>query len=288
MDTKIDWLSFTFNWDNDHVENDAHASSVVCDTLNGLIGDDMYLTLMGEGGFWTSGKGRKPYSASMRSEGVSIFFNNKISHALVEISGKGCTEVFSTPGGAFLLQTVKDRVTRLDIAVDIETDVTPSEFVTYRNATRHKSFSHIMSDTGETCYIGSMTSNRYCRVYRYNEPHPRAGLLRIEHVFRSEDARIAIDHGFERGVDSLVRQCGMIYGWQHDVWELEPPTERELTAHRVERTEAGTLNWLIKTVVPAVGKMWKEGRKEDVQSFMKELGKVFLDPDNKPVDRLGD
>lgn len=288
MDVKLDWLSFTVPVDNWDAENDLQATFTTVEALKHVIGEDGYDLLRGEGDGWTPGKGRKPYSASLIGKGVRIFYNHRVPHVLVEISGEGCARIFSQLAGSQLLQDVSERITRCDIAVDIETNISPSEFVTYRDGTRHKSFQHILSQTGETCYIGSQTSNRYCRVYKYEEPHPRAGLLRVEHVFRQEDARKVIAYGFERGVYALAQQCALVYGWKHEVWQLEPASERELKAHRVERTEAGTLKWLLDSVVPAVGRMWKEGRTEDVKTFMYELGKVLSTPDANPVDQLTD
>lgn len=286
MDAKLDWVSFTYNWDNSDCESDLVAMGKVATALLDLLGEDGYGLLVGEGDI-THEKGRKPYSCSVtNNQGWRVFFNHKINHALVEISGEGCQRIFTQAGGEYLLQLVKDRVTRVDIACDIECDVKPSDFVSHREPGRFKSFSHIVSDTGETCYIGSMSSNRYARVYRYNAPHPRAGLLRAEHVFRAEDAKKVIEYGFAHGLDDLVQQVTRVFGWSHPVWTYEPATERELTAHRVERTDAGTLKWLLEAVVPAVERMWNGERRADVAVFMRELAKVVSNPDDKPVDRL--
>lgn len=288
MDVKLDWVSFTFDWNNKDVENDHHAGTLVMDTLLDKIGEEAYFLLMGEGASWTTHKGRKPYSISDRSPGVSVFYNHKLSHALVEISGEGCTRIFTHHAGSYLLQCVRERVTRIDIATDIETDVLPSEFVSHREPGRFKSFSHVVSDTGETCYIGSMSSNRYARVYRYNEPHPRAGLLRAEHVFRQEDARKALDYGFANGLDKLVEQVALVYGWTHPAWDIAPAKERELTAHREERTDAGTVYWLYNTVNPSIARLVKDN-KLDLKDFLADLYRKISDlDDNEPLAQITD
>lgn len=288
MDIKLDWLSFTYNWDNSETEHDGQAKHDADLALLGFLGEGGYNALIPEGEAWTYMKGRKPYSSSLSYDGIRVFFNHKLNHALVEISGTGCTRVFSQPSGVFLLQQVQSRVTRVDIACDIETDVTPGEFVSHRDSTRHKSFQHVQSETGETCYIGSMTSNRYCRVYKYNDPHPRAGLLRVEHVFRQEDAKKVVAFGFENGIDSLAQQCALIYGWSHEAWELEPASQRELKAHRVERTDAATVLWLYDTVIPSIARLCGED-KLDLKAFLSKLYEALTSNDgNTPVDRLTD
>lgn len=288
MDTKLDWLSFTFHWDNSDVENDAQARLVVCGTLIESLTEEVYDFMMGEGSP-TIGKGRKPYSASVYyNTGTRIYFNHKLDHALVEISGEGCSRIFSQQMGEFLLQLVRANVTRLDVACDIETDVSPAEFASSRAPGRFKSFSHIQSDTGETCYIGSMSSNRYARVYKYESPHPRAGLLRVEHVFRQEDARKVIEFGFARGMDELLAQIAKIYGWTHDCWTIEPASERELTAHREEREDAATVKWLYDTVAPSIARLVKDN-KLDLKSFLTHLYQKLRDDDEGlPVAQISD
>lgn len=288
MDAKLDWVSFTFAWENVDTDNDKQAYLLVEDALEATVGEGGFKLLL-EGQQWEFGKGRKPYSCSVGGgNGVRIYFNHKINHALVEISGEGCSRVFSSPGGEYLLQSVKDRVTRIDIAVDMQCDVMPSEFVSHRSATRHKSFSHVVSDTGETCYIGSMSSNRYARVYRYNEPHPRSGLLRAEHVFRQEDAKRVVEFGFENGIDKLVQEAGAIFGWTHDAWDFEPPTVRELKAHREEREDAATVKWLYDTVAPSIARLAKSG-KLDVKAFLSHLYRKLKEDDgSSPVAQITD
>lgn len=281
MDVKLDWLSFTFDWDNSDADNDRVAYSQVEQALEDMVGEGGFALLL-QDQQWEFGKGRKPYSCSVGGgNGVRIYFNHKLNHALVEISGEGCTRIFSQHAGTYLLQSVKNRVTRLDVACDIETDASPSEFVSCRAPGRFKSFSHIVSDTGETCYIGSMSSNRYARVYKYEAPHPRAGLLRVEHVFRQEDARKVIEFGFERGMGELISQVAKIYGWEHEAWTIAPAAERELTAHREERTDAGTVYWLYNTVNPSIARLIKEG-KLDIKDFLADLYKKISDDDNEP------
>lgn len=280
MDVKLDWVSFTFAWDNSECQNDSDAKYVVDSTLLDLVGEGAYDLLIPPGEGWVTMKGRKPYSASRYYSGVRMFFNHKLNHALVEISGDGCSRIFTHHAGSYLLQSVRERVTRIDIAADIETDVLPSEFVSHREPGRFKSFSHVVSDTGETCYIGSMSSNRYARVYRYNEPHPRAGLLRAEHVFRQEDARKALDYGFASGLDKLVEQVALVYGWTHPAWDIAPAKERELTAHREERTDAGTVYWLYNTVNPSIARLVKDD-KLDLKDFLSDLYRKISDLDDK-------
>lgn len=278
MFTHIDWLSFTFKFDNSELTNDQEASERVFDEMDYRI--DGWLDTLGGGGEWKFAKGRKPYSISLKSQddGVTLYWNWKLDHFLVEISGKGCERIFANGEGQHVLRAVRGRVTRLDLAVDMECKTNPIDFAKSRSNQRFKSYEEKVSETGTTYYVGAETSNRFARVYRYNEPHPRAHLLRAEHVFRAEDAKAMLESLLDNGLDTAAKQCEMIFGWTHEAWTPDVQEAEKLSAHRASRDVSQTVFWLYETVAPALARLHNEGEL-DLYTFLKEavLPKIKTD-----------
>lgn len=284
MQIKLDWLSFSFFQHENHHDNDREA----------IIAAYTYLTdeLPGRAGLffsdlrWEHDRGRKPYSCSIRTEdnGVAIFANAKLPHALVELSGKGIERLLRHDSANELISAVTDRVTRIDLACDIETDVDPREFAASREPGRFKSGSEFVSDSGITVYVGSKTSNRYARVYRYNAPHPRAHLLRVEHVFKGDDAKSMLAYIADKGYEHAAQQSQAMFGWKHSTWTIAPAAEREINAHRNEREASKTLFWLYDTVGPLLARLHNEG-KLSIGTFLNEAVMPHIKPDDtEPLD----
>jgi hypothetical protein len=200
--------------------------------------------------------GRMPYGWSISCAGCRVFFGLS-GDVLVEISGEGCELLHAVDGLRAVVLAYKTRITRIDHATDIETDVTPKAF-TDAMTRKPKTVSHICSDTGETMYIGSMKSPRYARVYRYAPPHIRSAWLRVEHVFRKQDAVEVAARWIEFGDDALAADCGKTFGWKHSVWT--PESGFKIKAWRPERRDNKVHAWLTKQVAPAVSKALKENR----------------------------
>jgi Uri superfamily endonuclease len=157
------------------------------------------------------------------------------------------------------LEAVAPHLTRLDIACDILTETRPLDFVTKRNPGRFKSHSEVFSESGETCYVGSKQSNRYARVYRYNAPHERAHLLRVEYVIRAEDAVLTANALLQSGQDAVAKSLGRQYGWYHEDWNVEDTSDARLVAYRPDRREGKTLYWLNDTIAPLLVRLAREG-----------------------------
>ncbi|HSJ39399.1 MAG TPA: replication initiation factor domain-containing protein, partial [Planococcus sp. (in: firmicutes)] len=155
---------------------------------------------------------------------------------------------------------ISEGITRLDFASDVRTTTLPSSFV---NARKHKGFrslSFIQSATGETCYVGSPKSDRFARVYRYNKPHPRSELLRMECVFRRGLAREAARQLGEAGsFERFATQLGNTWGWGHPDWKPQVIDNTKLTTPKVERADENTVHWLYTQVAPALARLWREG-----------------------------
>jgi len=144
----------------------------------------------------------------------------------------------------------------MDYAVDVRSDVRPAVFANDRKHQNFRAISYIKSDTGETVYIGSPKSDRFARVYRYDKPHPRAELLRIEYVFRRDLAK-ASAHAFLTAASeqTFIAQLGNTWGFNHPVWEPGAVTDERLRAPIVSREEQDTVRWLYVQVAPALRRL---------------------------------
>ena len=221
-------------------------------------------------GTWEHGVGRAPYRRSARSaKGVTVFYSELLPHALIEISGRGCETLRAANlDTAFIGQAV-DRITRIDLAVDLVTDVTPQQFVDAGVSGRFQSRGYHTSPDGETVYIGSRKSDRYCRVYRYNKPHPRHQYLRIEFVMKSENARIFVRTAQRYGWSYSLLASGLMttFGFTHPVANLGGEAI-PLNAYAPERREAKTVRWLIEQCASAFIRLAREGVIENPTEFV--------------------
>lgn len=258
MFVSVDWMSFTFSMELDQ--------SVMAFELWGRASQCFAKQfpkterLLVEGHEFTPRAGRAPYNASMQraDNGVMVFANQRLDNALVEMGGIGCDALGGLENELLVLDEVKDRLTRLDIAVDIFTEVRPDEFANQRNEGHFKAWSEAVSASGHTVYVGSKHSDRYARVYRYNPPHPRSQFLRVEHVLKAEQAREGARHIGASGIHSLVAQLGNTFGWQHSVWTPEEDTAEAFAAWRPERREGKTVSWVYSQVMPALLRLHRD------------------------------
>lgn len=255
---KIDWISFSVqvNPDQDTTEPEAfyHAAQAIRDLHQDL---PQWLALDTE---WEARNGRAPYRTSWLHPGggITIFTHPALTHALIEISGRGCDTVAADGFTNDVLRAVRDRLTRLDIACDMLTDTRPKDFVSGRSTGRFKAHSEMVSESGETAYVGARSSARYARVYRWNPPHERSHFLRCEYVVKQHDAKILADTVQAEGLASVVASLGSSFGWQHRDWkpDAEPV---ELAVYRPERHEGKTLFWLAGTVAPLLARLHQDG-----------------------------
>jgi len=236
--------------------------------LYDVVDEELYDMLFGQ--LIPMGHGRAPYNMGWqdKDKGITILANGKLNHFTVEHSGQGCRYLERQDILDRLLFLVNDRVSRIDIAVDMEDWLAPNAFATAREEGRFKTFSDLSSPSGVTCYVGSMHSERYARVYRYNPPHPRAHLLRAEHVFRRDYAKTVAFAVTHEGIDAVVAGCWRDFGWHYPLVDLETVSPATLTAFRPERKMGSTLRWLIKTCAPSFKRLVAEGVIENPEQFL--------------------
>lgn len=219
------------------------------------------------------GKGRAPFRASVHSAigGWTYFYGNQAGFSLLEITGSGC-EALRRRG--HLLRLVGDfaqQVTRIDIACDIQTDTDPREFAEQKTSERFKSGGFRSSESGVTVYVGSKTSDRYARVYRYHAPHPRAHLLRVEHVFKDKAGKQVAALVAADRLGEVVAAAGDLYGWHHATWQPEEvEDEIKLTSGR-ENHAGHTERWLLTQVLPACEKLAERGSAEFLRYFAEQI-----------------
>lgn len=267
----VDWISFTFPvegyiWD----KVTGHAAGLDR-ALQNYLGDTW--SIMRETmGQWEQSGGRAPYAASYRSDvGMTLYYHPALDNALVEISGRGCDWLRTVGLERPVLHRARERVTRADLAVDIETATMPTEFASFAVSERFKALGIQQSDTGETCYIGSRKSERYCRVYRYFKPHPRSQYLRIEFVHRKRNARMFVNQAINSGYDwrGLANGGGEVYGFSHEDWNLSGDVI-PLQSWTPERHAGKTVSWLVSQVAPAFRRLVRDGVIDNPEAFVSE------------------
>lgn len=267
MRTHIDWLTFTIPMVYKSEDNDDYARAIQTGLLS-LFADDLVQTVFG--GAWTHEKrSRAPYKDTwMDAEaGISVYASPNLTHATVEISGKGCEQLIETGSINAVLGGCHERATRVDVATDIETGTVPSEFIFFLNHERMRASGYQKSETGETCYVGSKKSDRYARVYRYFPPHPRAHLLRIEHVFRREYAKSVAKAILGTSVEGVAAAAGKAFGWAHVDWKPEAAEHADISVVAPERAAGNTVTWLVRSVAPAIKRLISEGIIKDPDAF---------------------
>ena len=214
--------------------------------------------------------GRAPYSIGWRAGNVQFFAGIGKDTALMEVSGMGCEDLRLANCLSGLILASKDRVTRLDIAIDILSPE-PDEIIAEGYSARFKAHSRVVSAKGITCYIGSPKSERYCRVYRYAPPHPRSHLTRIELVHRKRYAKIAAEQLATKDIREVAIGALQHYGFNHPDLPNDPGYEFPTVA--IAKSQQKTLTWLVVQVAPAVRRLIQEGVIKDANAF---FGEHFL------------
>jgi len=138
---------------------------------------------------WQIVRPRAPYSFARRSDDNTrtLYVHPLAAHFTLEVSGAHCGSIEALMPQ--VLADYADCLSRVDLAVDIDTVTTPLSFDAQCSPDRVNTRSKMSSSTGETVYIGSRSSERFVRVYRYKPPHPRIHLLRVEFQLKGDYAR---------------------------------------------------------------------------------------------------
>lgn len=272
MRVHIDWLTYTMpmiypsHLTGEETHADAYAATIGSAFLRTF---GAAVTAKAFGGVWTQAeRSRAPYTDAWRmGDGITVYASPNLVHMCVEISGTGCEALIAAGMMESVLKCVHERVTRIDIACDVETSVTPPQFVAARIGKRMQSSGYQKSSRGETCYVGSQKSDRYARVYRYAKPHPRSHLLRIEHVFRKDYAKSVAKACLDGSLESVALACKKSFGWGHA--EFNPAASDAASLSKVGRERLGgnTVTWLITAAAPAFRRLVQDGTIKDPIEF---------------------
>jgi len=274
MRTHIDWITFTLTLRYEGEGIEAYALAL----RNGFV--DGFGSLLASrvfAGDWEAKeRSRAPYQhAYADSElGISIFASPTLTHFCVEISGQGCERIIELGEMGQVLSCIHERCTRIDIACDIQTEVKPTEFISQMAHDRMRSSGYQKSATGETCYVGSQKSDRYARVYRYNPPHPRSHLLRVEHVFRRENAKSVAFQCTGNDIQNIAVSAGNAFGWAHEAWMPSVLDSPDISPTRERGRSGGTVYWLVNSVAPAFKRLCASGAIADPETFLQTYFKL--------------
>lgn len=214
--------------------------------------------------------GRAPYKVGWSNDngGVKFWASDLMPHFTIEISGRGMADLYETGNENALLLATADLVSRIDLAVDIEGGWSPAQIIDLRQEGREKTFSEFNSGSGVSFYVGSRKSERYSRVYRYNEPHPRSHLTRVEMVFRRDHAKRVANQILEHGLEAVCKKALLDFGWPMLVDTGDWMQAVDLSTVRPERNMGGTTRWLITQCAPAFKRLVKEGIITDPEQFL--------------------
>lgn len=193
--------------------------------------------------------------------------------AFISFSGEGCKCLRQARKTQEVLSATCSDITRLDLSADIRTATTPFKFCSQRDKKAHKNGAQMYSDQGLTQYVGSWSSDRFARVYRYNPPHERQDFLRCEHVFKGKQAKVLAAKLVSNAPAAIIAAVGEIYGWAHPDWEHArrlTQTPEEVVWYKEERHPSKTLKWLEETCAPALVKLVRTGEIADVNDWLWE------------------
>lgn len=277
MQSGLDWLSFTLD--------------IVTEPTTALSADQMwrarlkrehpelYKFMVGEGHQFEYRTGRPPYRYGFQRDdnAVLVMVGSNTSTMLVELTGRFFTTLKRLEQIQNMLLPIADFVTRIDVAVDMETTARPAEFANTRKKAKTISLGFMSSPTGETVYLGSQKSDRFARIYRYEEPHPRAKLLRFEAVYRRGYAKSLAKTILEATAwDQVTVSVEKPYGFQHEAWKPGSETPLKISLPHTSREEDRTIVWLYNTVAPALCRMIQSGAL-DVDAWNRHLQTLASD-----------
>lgn len=216
--------------------------------------------------------GRAPYMVrwTCADFGTTVLAHPGLGHVLIEFSGRGCEALRQAGRFDGALAGACSRLTRLDLAVDINPGCDPRAFVKEHNPTRFSANSTFISNTGITCYVGSPKSDRFARVYRYKPPLPRSDTMRAEHVFRRDWARRVGALILAKGLPAAAQYCGQVWGWTHTAWDVQESDQLIKVSRELATRHPNQVLWLLSQVFPAMRRMEKEGIIEDLRAFLEE------------------
>ncbi len=229
---------------------------------------------------------QRPYRRAYACPNVGFRINAdwQRKEALIVFNGQACEMVRGIGRAAVieLLVRVEATGSRLDFATDISTQVSPADVQARGWSKRIISRSYIQTTQGNTLYIGSRKSDAFCRVYKYNPPHPRSDKLRVEFELKKQRARAVAGIAIVEGVETAARSVAARYEFGHDtVREAFAGHIRQIKTEAHMRSMASTEMWLLTQAAPAFLRLVREGVISDPRAWVDRylLGNIKKDGD---------
>jgi DNA relaxase NicK len=241
-------------FDIEDLDNQSNALMLIED----FLGTDWVPIISGH--TWESFKAKGFYHTRIfdADTKVSASFGNVNSHIHVEFGGQALDYIRAIGLYEDFLQKVTTRTSRVDFAVDFEDKCTVEDFIDNRYIGRFKAGGRIFSEDGETAYVGSWKAERFARVYRYHEPHPRSNMLRAEVVLRATYAKQAMAIVLAQGEVQAALAAHEPFKWQHALWQPTEAVTSEIVSKRHDKEGASTLRWLNGDVAACIVRLHHE------------------------------
>ena len=269
MEHKLDYLSFTLEFP-ERLKSKYNDERLVADALCDTYFSGRVINALVRGN-WEVYQGGKHYKWRVMDSDtkLSLSFHPDKPHFTVELSGQSCD--FVVNGGVLdeILELGKPRATRIDFAVDFNTDDTPAKFIGNDYKSPFKGNAVISTETGITNYVGSWHSERFARVYRYHEPSPRSHLLRVEVVSKGDYAKALCEIALRDGIVVASLRAHSTFSWQSPLWTPEISSLGKVSVTRRTSSQAARESWLIKQVAPALRSAILEGW-FDLSQYLRE------------------
>ena len=234
---------------------------------------------------WTHESASRFYQHRLRHDatGIALSYGKTNAHILVEFSGFTCNNLDAEGILDNVIQQTHSRCSRIDFAVDIECTTDPKEFIEQRGNKSFKSSGNKISPSGRTYYLGGRTSERMARVYRYNAPHPRSHLLRVEAEYKGDAAKAAAEHLCTSTLQQTCMDAHKPFSWEHPDWEEGGFSSHKIAYKAYNPQNASTVRWLYGDVITALRKAVK-AELIDFDDWLKVYaGKPLEQPDNSPL-----
>lgn len=255
----VDWLTWTMKPAREP-ENVQELYHIARRALRGLSHEHEQILYNGQGFDRSARIGNFNLCLARDDGGVRFGGGGPTGYILFEITGRGCDAIREPELSRRFVGEIAELLTRFDYAVDIRADTLPGDFVNARSHQGFRSLSYIRSDKGTTAYVGSPKSDRFGRVYRYNPPHPRADLLRVEYVFRRALARAAATQYCQQESDAdFHEKLAQTWGFNHPVYDTGVDSDERISVPSVSQHDEDTIAWLYKQVAPAVRRVLAAG-----------------------------
>lgn len=252
MHCKIDWLAFTMPLPGKTRASDRGTVEFMLALLAEYVGASALKSLSLEGGEVIAAK--RFYACLLVSPVTSarVSWGDVNEHLFVELTSKAIDCLTADDTFVHLLNIVSERVSRIDLACDIETDTYPAGFLKEASIHAKASRASFNSNEGLSEYVGSRKNERFMRVYRYRAPHPRSPFLRVEHELKGDLAKVAASEVLSSGIVATFLRASNQYKFSHECWKPELAIEGKISYLEDKRNSAGSVLWILEQVTPAI------------------------------------